>query len=293
MKPAPFEYHAPATVDEAVTLLQRYGGDAKVIAGGQSLVPMLAMRLARPAALVDINRIRDLERVAVTAGRIAFGALARQRVLEEDRAVGEAVPLLADLARFVGRPATRNRGTIVGSLAHGDPAAELPCAMLALEATYIAASPAGRRRISAERFHLGALTTDLRPDEVLVGVEAQPPPPGTAHAFVELTRRFGDFALVAVAVLLTPDGDGRCARLRVALAGVAATPVRARSVERALEGERLTAARIAEAAPLVRDAIDPAGDVHATREYREAMAAVVLGRALSQAMRRAGDGTRP
>ena len=290
MKPAPFEYHAPATLDEALALLRRYGGDAKVIAGGQSLVPMLAMRLARPAALVDLNRIAGLERVEVGADRVRFGALARQCVLEENGALGTAQPLLAEIARLVGHPATRNRGTIAGSIAHGDPAAELPCAMLALEATYRIAGPGGTRAVTAERFHVGELTTDLAADEILVSVEAPVPPRGTAHAFLEQTRRFGDFALVAVAVLATLDGGGRCARLRVALAGVAPTPVRARSVEQALEGERLTPQTIAAAARLVTGDIDPAGDVHATREYREAMAAVFTRRALAEAARRAAGG---
>jgi carbon-monoxide dehydrogenase medium subunit len=290
VKPAAFEYHAPATLEEALALLGRYAGDAKVLAGGQSLVPMLAMRLARPAALVDLNRIAALERVEIAAGHVTFGALARQRVLEEDRALGAAQPLLAAAARFIGHPATRNRGTIAGSIAHGDPAAELPCAMLALEATYTVAGPGGTRAVPAERFHVGELTTDLGADEVLVAVEAPVPPPGVAHAFIEQTRRFGDFALVAVAVLAALDDAGRCTYLRVALAGVAPRPVRARSVERALAGERLTPARIAAAAAFVRDDIDPAGDVHATREYREAMAPVFTRRALGEAARRAGQG---
>lgn len=290
MKPPPFEYHAPTTVDEALALLGRYGGDAKVIAGGQSLMPILNMRLARPAALVDLNRVRDLERVEVVGGRVTFGALARQRVLEEAEAVMRAQPLLAEIAPFVGHPSTRNRGTIAGSIAHGDPAAELPCAMSVLEATYTVAGPSGTRQVPAERFHVGALTTDLGLDEILVAVDAPTPPPGTTHAFLELTRRFGDFAVVAVATLVTRDGADRCTRLRIGLAGVAPTPVRARSVEKALEGERLTPKTIAEAAPLVAGDIDPASDVHATREYREAMAAVFVRRALVEALRRATDG---
>lgn len=290
MKPPPFEYHAPTTVDEALALLARYGDDAKVIAGGQSLMPMLAMRLARPAALVDLNRIEALARREIADGRVTFGALVRQRLLEEDAAVVARQPLLAEVARLVGHPATRNRGTIAGSIAHGDPAAELPCAMLALEATYTVAGQGGDRTVSAERFHRGALTVDLQPDEILVDIAVPSPPAGTAHAFLELTRRFGDFAIVAAGVLATVDGDRRCTRLRVALAGIAPTPVRARSVEQALTGERLTPARIAAAAPLVRGDIDPPDDVHATREYRHAMAVVFVKRALGEALRHATAG---
>lgn len=289
LKPAAFEYHAPRSLEEAVDLLARYGGEAKVIAGGQSLMPILNMRLARPAALVDINRIADLERVRVHDGHVTFGALARQRLLEEDVAVMRALPLLAEMAPHIGHPATRNRGTVAGSVAHGDPAAELPCAMLALEATLTVTGARGTRRVAAERFNVGLLTTDLAPDEILVALDVPVPPGPTAHAFMEMTRRFGDFALVAVAVLLRLGGDGRAADVRVALAGVAPTPVRARGVEAALRGEVVTPARIGEAAALVRGDVDPHADMHATREYREAMAVAMVGRAVTEAARRARE----
>ena len=235
MKPPPFEYCAPRTVEETVALLARYGSDAKVIAGGQSLMPLLNMRLARPAVLVDMNRIAELESVRRVDGRVTFGALTRQRRLEDDPDIAALLPLLAEMAPYIGHPATRNRGTIGGSIAHADPAAELPCCMLVLGATFTLTGPKGDRRVAAEHFHLGPLTTGLSPDEVLTAIEVPVPPPDTGHAFVEMTRRFGDFALVAAAALVVLDGRGRCRVARVGLAGVAPSPDE-RQVREALAG---------------------------------------------------------
>lgn len=287
VKPPAFDYHAPRSVDEAVALLARYGDDAKVIAGGQSLMPLLNMRLSRPAALVDVNRIESLERIRHRDGVVEVGALVRQRTLEHDERLRAALPLLAAMAPHIGHPATRNRGTIVGSLAHADPSAELPCATQALEASFMAVGPRGSRKIAAGAFYRGLLTTDLGPGEIVTGVEIPLPAPGTVHAFLEMARRFGDFAIVAVAVLLAVDDRGRVRDLRIALAGVAPTPVRATRVERALAGAVPTANDVAEAAHLVDADIDPYGDLHATADYRRAMARVFVRRALTQAWQQA------
>ena len=287
MKPPAFDYHAPTSISEAIAALAHYGGEAKVLAGGQSLMPLLNMRLVRPAALVDINRIASLEGIRVDDGRITVGALTRQRALEEDGALAAALPLLGEIARYIGHPAIRNRGTVGGSLAHGDPAAELPCAMLALEAALVVEGPRGARPVPAERFHRHLLTTDLAFDELLTGIEIPVPPRATGHGFAELTRRFGDFAVVGAVALITLDPVGRCCRARVALAGVAPTSVRARRVEAALEGDGLEPTRIDEAVQLAREEIDPPSDLHAPRAYREAMTAVMIRRAVLEAARRA------
>ncbi len=289
MKPPAFEYHAPRSTEEAVALLARYGDDAKVIAGGQSLMPLLNMRLSRPAALVDLNRIESLDRIARRDGVVEVGALVRQRALEHDAGVRAALPLLAAMAPHIGHPATRNRGTIVGSLTHADPSAELPCAIQALEASFVAVGPRGSRTIAAKAFHRGLLTSDLGPDEIVTRVDIPVPPAGTVHAFLEMARRFGDFAIVAVAVLLALDHRRRVRDVRIALAGVAPTPVRAAGVERALAGAVPTAIDIAEAARLVDAEIDPPDDLHATADYRKAMARVFVGRALTQAWQRAQE----
>ena len=263
MKPAPFEYAAPRSLDEALGLL---GEDARPLAGGQSLVPLLNFRLARPELLVDINGLSELARLRRDDGALRIGALTRQSALERSELVAAEWPLLTQAVRFVGHPQIRNRGTVGGSVAHADPAAELPVALAALDARFVAQSPRGRRMLRAEELFLGPLTTALEPDELLVEIEVPPLPEGAGSAFVEHARTAGDFAIAGAAALVSSSGHAA-----IALLGARPTPVRAPDAERALvdgaeprEAAALAAASVEEGhrralvAELVRRAIEEA-----------------------------------
>ena len=266
MKPARFDYVAAVSSDEALAALA--GNEAKILAGGQSLVPLLNMRLARPSLLVDVNRVPDLDRVEVD-GSVRIGALARQAdVLASPAAV--AVPVLAAALRHVGHPATRSRGTIGGSLAHADPAAELPAVLLALDGEIVARSTTGERTIGAEAFFTGPFTTDLRPDELLTDV-LLPRQGSRPFGFAELSRRHGDFALAGAIVLLGPA--------RIVLFGLGGAPERAVPAEQALDGD----APAAEVAELATRDLEPVDDVHADGAYRRRVAAVLVRRAVEEA----------
>ncbi|MGH7856247.1 MAG: FAD binding domain-containing protein, partial [Candidatus Binatia bacterium] len=236
MKPAPFEYHSASSLDEAVALLARLGDEAKIIAGGQSLVPLLALRLARPAHLVDLNRIDALSKIDAADGGLVIGAMVRQRAAERSGLVRERCPLLAAALPRIGHPAIRNRGTVGGSLAHADPAAELPAVALALEAKLVARSARGERILPASEFFVGHFTTALEPDECLVEIRFPAWPDGAGCAFEEASRRDGDFAMVGVAALLRVASGGDVADARIALIGVGGTAVRAVDAEALLRG---------------------------------------------------------
>ena len=268
MKPPPFEYVAAGSVDEAVGALAAGGDEAKVLAGGQSLVPMLNLRLARPALLVDVNPIPGLDGIHAD-GRLELGALVRQSDALASSGVAAAAPLLCAALRHVGHPATRSRGTIGGSVAHADPAAELPAALLALDAEVVATGAGGERTIAVGELFLGPFTTSLEPEELLTAVRV--PLQGVRRfGFAELARRHGDFALAGVAVLLDPA--------RVVLFAVGGAPVRALEAERALD----EGAGAAEAAELATGGLEPVSDVHADAGYRRRAAAVLVRRALDQ-----------
>jgi carbon-monoxide dehydrogenase medium subunit len=292
MKPPSFEYHAPRTVDEALALLSEHGDTAKVLAGGQSLVPLLNLRLAAPEVLIDINRLDELAGIAAWDGGLSIGALVRQHALERSDLAQQRLPLLAEATRLVGHRTIRHRGTIGGSLAHADPAAELPAAMVALDATIVARSTRGERTIAAPDFFTGYLTTALAADEMLVDVRVPGVPDGTGAAFVELSRRPGDFAVCGAAALITLDQHGRCERVRVALCGVGAGPLRARRVENALSGEVPRGEILEAAARRVGEEIEPPSDIHGSAAYRRKMAVVMTRRAVALAAERAG-GDRP
>jgi CO/xanthine dehydrogenase FAD-binding subunit len=277
-------------VDEALAHLAEHGDAAKVLAGGQSLVPLLNLRLAAPDVLIDVNRVASLDGIAAWDGGLAIGAMARQSALERSRLAQERLPLLVEAARMVGHPTIRHRGTVGGSLAHADPAAELPAAMLALDASFIARSKRGERTIPAADFFIGYLTTALAPDEMLVEVRAPGMPPGTGAAFAELSRRHGDFAICGAAAMVTLDERGACERVRVALCGVGAGPVRAQGVEDALHGETPGGGALESAAQRAVEAIDPPSDIHGSATYRRKMAVVMTRRALALATERAGAG---
>jgi carbon-monoxide dehydrogenase medium subunit len=291
MKPPRFEYAAPHHTDEAVTLLAQHGDRAKVLAGGQSLVPLLNFRLAQPELVVDVNRVRELAYVRPFDSGVAVGALTRQHALERDDAVRAKLPILAEACRLIGHLPIRHRGTIGGSLAHADPASELPAAMLALEAEMTVKGPAGSRSVRAEQFFTGVFTTALEPDELLTEIRVPGPPPRTGSAFVEIARRAGDFAIVGIAALVTLDDTGRVGRARLALCGAGPTPLRAHEAERSLVGQRPQGRVLDEAAELIVTAIDPPGDIHASATFRKKLARHVGRQAIELAARRAGGGS--
>ncbi len=287
MKPAPFAYHRPRTLDEALALLQRYGGEAKALAGGQSLIPAMNFRLARPSVLVDLSAIADLSYVRAAGGGLSIGAMTRHVVIERSDPVARAAPLLHEAMPHVAHPQIRSRGTIGGSLAHADPAAELPAVMLALGARLRAKGPRGERWIEAGGFFTGLFATALESGELLVEVSIPPLPPRTGTAFLEIARRHGDYALVGAAATLTLDGSGRCAAARIALLSVGEGPVLARDAAAALAGAEPGAAPFAAAADAVQRDIDPPSDIHATAAYRRRLATVLTRRVLARAAERA------
>ena len=293
MKPAPFAYHRPATPDEALALLAEHGGEAKPLAGGQSLIPAMNFRLARPAVLVDLNRVAELGYVRAGRDGLQIGAMTRQRAVERSDAVRSAAPLLAEAMPFIAHPQIRNRGTVGGSLAHADPAAELPAVMLALEARFRARGPQGERWIPAGEFFTGILETALGPDELLLEVVVPKSPARTGYAFAELARRRGDYALVGVAARVTLDRRGRCQAARITLFSVGDGPVLAAAAAATLDGQEPSpeAMRAAADAAAQRD-IDPPSDIHASAAYRRRLAAVLTRRALARAVERATQASR-
>ncbi|HZV51385.1 MAG TPA: xanthine dehydrogenase family protein subunit M [Candidatus Dormibacteraeota bacterium] len=286
MKPVAFDLRQPGTVDEAVELLTG-DGEVKVLAGGQSLVPLLNFRLARPELLVDINRISELQYVREEAGGLAVGALTRQRALERSEPVARLAPLVAEALPLVAHVPIRNRGTLGGSLAHADAAAELCAVALALDAVLVAVSRRGRREIPAAEFFLGPFTTALEPDELLIEVRFPRLPASTGWAFEEVARRKGDFAMVGVAVVLGVGADGSVVQARLAYASMGPTPLRAGRAEAALTGRTAGPEAFAEAAELAISELEPTDDIHADREYRLHVARVLTRRALARALERA------
>jgi carbon-monoxide dehydrogenase medium subunit len=291
VKASTFAYIQASSADEAVQALAAHE-DAKILAGGQSLVPLLNMRLARPSVLVDINRIDDLAYVRRSNGHLAIGALTRHRTAETSGLVRQHVPLLADALRHVGHVTIRNRGTIGGSAAHADPAAELPAALLALDAQLVVRGPRSERVILAGEFFRGYLLTALKPDEMVTEIRIPVLPESTRCAVAELARRSGDFALVAIFTALTLQPGGVCRDARIAVAGAGEVPVRATAAEAILEGSTLDGDVISEAALAVARAADPPSDIHAPAEYRREMASVLTRRAIRSALstRQIGDG---
>ena len=288
MKPPRFDYVLPRGVEEALSVLAQHGEQAKVLAGGQSLVPLLNFRLVRPAYLVDLNDVAGLDGIRVADGWLCIGAMTRQRAVETSALVRERCPLLAEAMPQIGHTQIRNRGTIGGSLAHGDPAAELPAVVAALGGELVLQSARGRRVLTPEQFFVGYLTTAAAPDELLVEVRLPVTPPRTGSAFLEVSRRHGDFALVGVAVTLTVDEAGVCIAGAIALTGVGPTPVVAREAARALVGVRPVPAAFEEAGRRVAAGVTPDGDLHASSEYRQHLAGVLTRRALARAAERTG-----
>jgi carbon-monoxide dehydrogenase medium subunit len=293
MKPPPFTYHRPGSLYEALALLGEHGDEAKVLAGGQSLVPLLSLRLAHPLHLVDINRLNgQLTQIADQDGGLTIGALVRQRSAERSPTVEQRCPLLAEALPLIGHSQIRNRGTICGSLAHADPASELPAVAIALGAELVARSQArGERTIPAGSFFSGLFTTALEPDELLTYVRLPAWPPGAGWSFQEVARRHGDFALAGVAAVVQVDTTGQtCTDVRLAAIGVGPTPVRGEAAEAALRGEALSPDAVTSAAQALSREIDPASDIQATAAYRRHVTAVLARRTLEEAAMRARSG---
>ena len=286
MKPAPFEYFAPQTVPEALDLLHQRAADAKVLSGGQSLMPMLNFRLVRPGALVDINGIGELAYIRQEGPFLAVGAGTRQSRVMASEEVSRSCALMSEALTFVSHPAIRNRGTIGGSIAHADPAAELAIVAAALEAELELQSVRGARALRAEDFFIDHLTTALEPDELLTEIRFPLPEPQTGWSFQEVSRRRGDFAVAAAAATVTLDERGICRKARVVVGGVSGIPLRMRGVEEALLDTDLAPALIAEAAELVKGEINPQADIHASAEYRRDVATILVRRALETAKER-------
>jgi carbon-monoxide dehydrogenase medium subunit len=282
MKLPPVEYEAPTTVAEAIDLLAEHGDEASVLAGGQSLIPLLALRLARPEVLIDINGIDELSGVSAADGHVAIGATTREYVAEESGTVADTLPLLAAALPLIGHEAIRSRGTIGGSLAHADPAAELPAVARALDAEFVVRGPSGMRVIPAAQWFDGYLTTSRRPDELLTEVRFPAAGPGTGVSFEEVARRHGDFAIVGLATSLVFSG-GAISEARLAFAGVSDVPVRAAAAEDLLAGERPSAELFDEAARRATEDLDPPADLHGSSDYRKTVAAAVVRRGLRAA----------
>jgi CO/xanthine dehydrogenase FAD-binding subunit len=282
MKPAPFHYHDPGTIEEAIELLCEYGEDARVLAGGQSLVPMMNFRLAQPDHLVDLRRITSLDHVTVRHGRLHVGAMTRQSVLESSAEVRSEWPLLSDALRFVAHPQIRNRGTVGGSVAHADPVAELPAALAALDAQFILRSKRGERTVGWRGFFVTHLTTAIAHDELLVEIEVPVPPLGAKAGFSELARRHRDFALAGAAVVVCCSGDA-CEHACVALLGAGDKPVRAHDAERHLVKYGMATDSVTEAARLATTDLEPVADIHATSNYRRHLLEVMVKRAIALA----------
>ena len=282
MKPASFEYHAPTTVDEALTLLQANGPDCRVLAGGQTLIPMMNFRLASPPVIVDLNRIPDLAYIKDQGDAVCIGAMTRQRTIEFSAVVADKLPVLTAAIKLVGHLPTRSRGTIGGSIANADPAAELPMVLQVLDGAVVVRGPGGQRSIAASDLFQGAMTTSIAPDEILVEVRLPVMPAGAGFAIEEFARRHGDFAIAAVIAVILREGRG-CARARIATAGVSSHSERLRATEQILKQRGLGEDAIAQAAEAAAEAVEPLSDRQASAAYRRQLTQVLTERAVRRA----------
>lgn len=287
MKPAPFEWFSTSSTEEALALLAEHGEHARPLAGGQSLIPAMNFRLARPAVLVDLNGITELSGVAVQAdGVLRCGAMTRQGALEKSDMVAAHAPLLAEALPFVAHAAIRTRGTVGGSIAHGDPAAEIPAVLAALGARYLVQSSGGQRWLAADAFMTGLFVTALEPGELLVAIEIPPMAPRTGWGFLEMARRHGDFALAGVACTLTLDDTGNCEGARIVAFGIGDGPILCTAAAEVLVGATPGLEVFREAASVVASDVTPPSDVHASAAYRRSLVEVLTRRALARAAER-------
>jgi len=288
MKPAPFKYFAPSTVDEALTHLAEYGYDAKILAGGQSLIPTMNFRMAQPAVLIDLNNVSELFYVKNESGGLRIGAMTRQHEMERNALVSQIAPLIQETMPFIAHPQIRNRGTVGGSIAHADPAAELPVVMIALDARFSIRSKNGERWVPANKFFQGMFTTALEPEEILTEIFLSDLSPDCGWAFREVARRRGDFALVGAAAVVDLDNNKKCQQARLVFLSVGDGPVEAHQAEQILLGQEGSDKLVDEAAEIAATKdIDPPGDIHASPEYRRHLAKVLTKQVLFQAFQRA------
>jgi carbon-monoxide dehydrogenase medium subunit len=287
MIPPSFEYLRPKTIPEAIAFLQQYGDDAKILSGGQSLIPMMKLRLARPGYLVDINRIAGLSHIKEEGGFLKIGGLTREAELEASPVVRAKYPIIIDTAHVIADPQVRNLATVGGNLAHGDPANDHPATMLALGAQIVATGPKGERVIPVEDFFLSLFSTALQYDEILIEIRIPIPPPRSGGAYFKLERKVGDFATAAVAAQLTLDGNGACQKVGIGLTNVGPTPIKARKAEDFLRGQKLDGSTIAQAAQLAADESEPSADLRGPVEYKKSLVKELTKRALTRAVERA------
>jgi carbon-monoxide dehydrogenase medium subunit len=284
--PAPFEYFVPETIEDALSLLAEHGDEAKVLSGGQSLVPMMKLRIASPAIVIDINRIASLQGCRQLGDRLELGALCRHAEVAAAAIVGQRLPLMLDAANQTADVQVRNRGTVGGSLAHADPAGDWPAALLALDTRVTIAGPGGVRTVALDAFLVDAYTTALGPTELLTGISVGIPGPGSGGAYVKFEKRAGDFAVASVGVQVTLEGE-RCVTAAVSLGALGARPVRARAAEDLLTAEPMSDNLLARAAGVVQDACEPFADTRGSVEYKRSLAGVLFRRAFEHACRRA------
>ena len=290
MKPAPFEYYVPDSLEQALDLLREHGDTAKLLAGGQSLVPTMNFRVVQPEVLIDLNQVSELKYIRDDNAALHIGAMTRERELEFDPVIARKAPLLTEAMPHVAHPQIRNRGTLGGSLANADPAAELPVIMLALGARLRVRNPDGERWVEARNFFVGMFTTDLASAEMLVEIELPSTPPRTGWSFMEVAPRAGDYALMGVAALVTLDENRRCQRARLVYLNAGDGPVEAKEAEDVLEGKVLDAESIEEAAELAsQKEINPFGNIHTSPEFQRHLAQVLTRRTLNQALERASE----
>jgi len=288
MIPPSFEYLRPNTIPEAIAMLQQHGDAAKILSGGQSLIPMMKLRLARPAILIDINRISGLSHIKEEGGYLKIGGLTREAELEFSPLVRSKYPILADTTHVIADPQVRNLATVGGNLAHGDPANDHPATMIALGAQVVANGPKGERVIPIDNFFVSLFTTALKPDEILTEIRVPVPPPRSAGAYLKLERKVGDFATAAVAVQVTLDENGACQKVGMGLTNVGATPIKAGKAEDFLRGKKLDDAAIAQAAQLAADEAEPSADLRGPVEYKKGLVKELAKRALRLTRERVG-----
>jgi carbon-monoxide dehydrogenase medium subunit len=288
MIPPSFEYLRPKTIPEAIAMLQEHGDAAKILSGGQSLIPMMKFRLARPGYLIDINRISGLAYIKEEGGYLKIGGLTREAELEASPVVGSKYPIIVDTAHAIADPQVRNLATVGGNLAHGDPANDHPATMIALHAQIVASGPKGERIIPIESFFVSLFTTSLQAAEILTEIRIPIPPPQSAGAYFKLERKVGDFATAAVAAQVTLDDQGVCQKVGMGLTNVGARPIKARKTEDFLRGKKLDEATIKQASQLAADEAEPSADLRGPVEYKKGLVKELAKRALTRALERIG-----
>ncbi len=291
MIPSAFEYYAPESLEEAITLLSKHGDQAKVLAGGHSIIPLMRFRFATPTHIIDINKIGDLDYIKESNGNLLIGALTREVELEQSELIKSKYPLLLDTTLTIGDRQIRNMATVGGNLAHGDPANDHPATMIAFGAEIVATGKDGERTIPVDDFFKGLLTTALKPDEILTEIRIPAAAKNSGGAYEKIKRKAGDFAVAAVAVQLTQDDSGKCTKAGIGLTNVGPMPIRASDAQKALEGKKIDDSVIAEAAAKASEACSPSSDLRGPKEYKVALIKELTKRAIGRALERTGGGS--